>query len=232
MPRQAMRQEQPEPLSSNEERRGDMRHYVRARATCRIFAEGATQTWKGLVRDISTLGIGLVLPLSFPAGTLLEIDLENNSGNWVGAMRARVIHTEQGSQGGWVIGCAFIMELSDAEMRLFQAEKVKPAVPDGRRWMRFPCAVETVCYTCETIPGERRRAQVVNISAGGAGLLLPCEFSTGTILRLELPVEMAPARLLLLRVIHCVEQPSGGYSLGCEFADQIGAGEIQALTRK
>ena len=137
------------------------------------------------------------------------------------------------SDGAWIVGLAFISELDNAELRLFQAERIKPAIADGRRWVRFPCNVETLCYTCETIPGERRKVQILNISAGGIGPLLPCEFSAGTVLRLELPADMTqPARLLLVRVIHCVEMAGRGWMLGCEFADQLGTEELDSISER
>jgi len=171
-----------------------------------------------------------LLPEKIPAGKFLDIDLENQSGNWSGALRARVIHAEKVGDGNWLVGCAFILELDDAELRFFHAEKIKPVVDDGRRWVRFPCDIETVCYTCETVPGERLRAQIINVSAGGLGLMIPCEFPQGTLFRLELPTAKSqPARLLLLRVVHCVEQENRGWFLGCEFARQLGDEELHAL---
>jgi PilZ domain len=218
-------------VPASDDRRAGVRHLVNARATCRPLTDAAERpVWKGQVRDIANLGIGLLLTAHLKPGTLLDIDLANQQGNWIGAMRARVVHVEKLEEGFWLVGCAFVTELDDAELRMFNAEKVAPSVPDGRRWVRYPCNVETVCYTSETAPGERRRAQIVNISAGGVGLLLPCEFSKGTILRLELPLGvLEPPRLLLLRVVHCNPHEHRYFFLGCEFADQLGDGEIQAL---
>ena len=33
------------------------------------------------------------------------------------------------------MGCAFVSEVDDAILTRFHAEKVQPAVPDGRRWV-------------------------------------------------------------------------------------------------
>lgn len=220
----------PERRCANEERRGDLRRFVDARARCRPLTDDDAPTWTGRIRDISSLGLGLVLPEEVRPGLLLDIDLENKSGNWLGAVRGRVVHTLRLADGSWLAGCAFVSELDNAELRCFQAERIRSQTGDARRWVRFPCNVETICYTCETAPGERRPARVLNVSAGGLGLLLPCEFSPGTVLRIELPAEVAqPARLLLIRVVHCVEAPGRGWLLGCEFANQLDNDQIQSM---
>src|SRR5262249_17851571 len=97
------------------------------------------------------------------------------------------------------------------------------------RWVRFPCNVETVCYACDTAPGERRPARIVNVSAGGVGLLPPCDFSPGPLLHLELPSEAA--RLALIRVVRVMQHDAGHWFLGCEFADQLAAEEVKDLVR-
>ncbi|MFO0966421.1 MAG: PilZ domain-containing protein [Gemmataceae bacterium] len=220
----------PEPRCANAERRGDPRHFVDAAVSCRPVGDNAAPNLTGRVRDVSTLGIGLVLPEPIEPGVLLDIDLINNRGNWVGAVRGRVVHNLRTSDGVWIIGCAFVSELDDAELRFFDAQRLRPVMAESRRWVRFPCNVETVCYTCETVPGERRKAYILDISAGGVGMSLPCEFSPGTVLRLELPARSSlPARLLLIRVIHCVEAPGRGWIHGCEFADQLGTEELSQL---
>lgn len=217
--------------TANDDRRGAPRQRVKARARIRDSWDSETPFWDAAIRDVSTLGMGLLLPAKLEAGQVIDIDLENAAGNWAGSMRARVVHVEETTNDHWLIGCAFISELDEPELRFFEAARVRPEnATDGRRWVRFPCNVETLCYTCETVPGERHRAQILNVSAGGLGLLMPCEFSRGTLLRLEIPLGIAqPARLLLVRIVRCVEQAGRGYFLGCEFANQLGEEELRIL---
>src|SRR5207253_2847850 len=81
----------------------------------------------------------------------------------------------------------------------------------------------TVCYSCDTAPGERRSGRIVNISAGGIGLKLRCQFAEGTLLHFELPHEMNLANpKILVRAARVIEQDDGSWFLGCEFADQHG----------
>jgi hypothetical protein len=182
------------------------------------------------IRDVSALGIGLVFPTPVEPGTLLEVDLSGATGGGVRGVLARVVHLLAEAPDTWVVGCAFVRELDADALRAFRAGRVRPRGADGRRWVRFPCDVETVCYALETAPGERVPARVLNISAGGVGLLLPCDFARGSLLRLQLP---APAggepRGVLLRVLRAVPHTDACWFLGCEFSDHLRPDEVEAL---
>lgn len=213
----------------NEERRASVRMPSSRAGYCRPAGGGAEDSCRARVRDISTLGIGLVFPQRPELGRLLEIDLEGPGRKIVRTLLARVVHTEADADG-WVVGCAFTMEMPDADLKLFQAERVKPAPGDGRRWVRFPCNVETVCTTCLTTPGERIAARILNISAGGLGLLLPCQFEVGTLLHVEIPASRGRVpRKLLVRVVRAIAHSNGDWFLGCEFAQQLREDEVLDL---
>jgi hypothetical protein len=182
------------------------------------------------VDDISALGVALTLLHPVVPGTLLEVDLECLTRGVLRTLQARVVHTRAGEDGGWVIGCGFTRELGDAELRRFRAQRLRPRGPDNRRWVRFPCDVETACYTRETAPGERWPARVLNISAGGVGLLLPCQFAEGTLLFFEVPpVAGLPAGRVLVRIVRTAGQADGNWFLGCEFARRLSAQELGEL---
>jgi hypothetical protein len=217
--------------SSNEERRASVRRRAKLRVPCRLASDPAGAGWRARVRDVSTLGIGLILPGPLEMGALLEVELQRANGVLVRTVLARVVHVMDDGKT-WTVGCAFASELCDEELRLFHAEAARPQAKDCRRWLRFPCNVETVCYTCETTPGERRPARVLNVSPGGIGLLLPCQFTAGTLLHFELPVEAnQPARALLVRVARVLEQAQGMWFLDCEFAHRLEDDELRRLLR-
>jgi hypothetical protein len=231
MERTAIVADEAAPLSPNEERRAAPRYRVTLTASCRP-ADAAGPGWRAQIRDISALGVGFLFPGRLELSTLLELDLWKEGRGSVRTVLARVVHVEADTAGAWLIGCAFTAELTDDELRLFQAQRVRPAGADGRRWVRFPCNVETVCYTSETAPGERRPARVVNISPGGIGLLLPCEFLQGTLLHFQLPADVAqPGREMLLRVVRAMEHASGYWFHGCEFAGRLREDDLRALLR-
>ena len=61
------------------------------------------------------------------------------------------------------------------------------------------------------------------------GLLLPCEFTPGTLLYFELPSEDSPRRRILVRVVRALEHGAAGWVLGCEFADRLTEDELNRL---
>jgi hypothetical protein len=218
-------------LSPNEERRSAPRYRVTLAVSCQP-ADNAGPNWSGQVRDVSAFGVGFLLARRMELSTLLEIELAREGRGTLQTLLARVVHVEADKAGYWLIGCAFTAELTDMELQLFQAQRVRPAGQDGRRWVRFPCNVETVCYTCQTVPGERRPARVVNVSPGGIGLLLPCEFPSGTLLHFQLPANVdQPAREVLVRVVRAMEHASRYWFHGCEFAYRLDEDELRALLR-
>jgi hypothetical protein len=220
----------PDDRPANEDRRAAVRRPTTLWVSCRDAAQEGAGRWRVRLLDVSPLGAGLLLPRALKPSTLLRLDLENPARGLFRQVLARVVHVQQNPGGAWLVGCAFAKELDDASLRLLRAERVRPTGDDARRWVRFPCNVETVCQTCETAPGERRPARIVNVSPGGVGLLLPCEFAEGTLLYFELPPEDEQApRKALVRVVRALEHGSAGWFLGCEFADQLSERELLSL---
>jgi PilZ domain len=229
--RSATAHDELEVRSPDAERRSSVRRRTTFGITYRIL-DGDERRVEARVRDLSTLGIGFVVPTPLRLSALLEIELRSPKSLLVRQVLARVVHLCEETPRTWIAGCAFVNELSTEELKLFHAEAVRPSAGDNRRWVRFPCNVETVCYTCETSPGERRPARILNVSPGGIGLLLPVQFGQGTLLRFELPAGVdQPARILLVRVARVIEQAPGMWFLGCEFAHQLDEDELRMLLR-
>jgi hypothetical protein len=67
------------------------------------------------IRDVSLGGIGLVLPRRFERGTGLAIDVPGPDGGHT--VFARVVRVAQTGSDSWLIGCAFVGELIDDEVR-------------------------------------------------------------------------------------------------------------------
>jgi hypothetical protein len=215
---------------ANEDRRASPRHPAKGRAMCRLVSGDDTAPWTATVRELSKYGLGLVLPRPAGAGRLLSVELARDYGMSPRTLIARVIHESRESSRAAVVGCAFIKELEDEFLGFFRAGAVQPAGPDCRRWTRFPCNIETVCYSCDTAPGERRAARILDISAGGIALVVRCQFLRGTLLHFELPQEMDLADpKILVRVVRVKNQGDGNWLLGCEFADQLTDDEVRHL---
>lgn len=173
--------------------------------------------------DVSSLGVGLLLPKPPKPSALLRFHL-GPSGRDV---LARVVHITP-EEGGYLVGCALVRELHGPALGPLQIPGERATAEDRRRWVRYPCDVEAVCWSLDTTPGERSSARILDVSAGGLGLLLPCEFGPGTLLLLKLGTAMSDTFQLLLRVVRCIPV-SRGFLLGCEFADRLAVEELEPL---
>jgi hypothetical protein len=182
------------------------------------------------VRDVSAFGLGLELPHPVEPGTVLAADLESPDRSVVRNVLARVVHVTARQAGQWIVGCALIGELSDDDLRPFQAERARPAARDSRAWVRFPCNLETVCSSIDAAPGEELPARILDVSAGGVGLLVPCHIGSKTFLTLQLPPRPGrPGRRVPVRVVQARPYGTGDWFLGCEFADRLTDAELEAL---
>jgi hypothetical protein len=65
-----------------------------------------------VVQDVSANGIGLVLTFPLTPGALLEVEMHSRS---IISRFARVIHCTR-QEGGWLVGCALNLSLSDSEL--------------------------------------------------------------------------------------------------------------------
>lgn len=211
-----------------EERRASVRHRSARQTDLRSASPPGDSAWTARIRDVSTLGIGLVLPHDLEVGALLEINLAEATGGAAHDVLARVVHTEPDGPGVWQVGCAFVSELGDFQLGELRARQVRTAPGDPRRWMRFPCNVETACSTCLLTAGEKTPARILNVSPGGVGLLLPCEYEVGTLLNLDVTNGAGVPTKLRVRVVRLLPHDSGGWFLGCEFTDQLGEQELLA----
>src|SRR5437868_710027 len=83
--------------STNEDRRACLRHPAKVRVACRLVTDGAAvPIGTAQVRDLSTLGIGLILPKPPGFGVCLEIELARQNGTFV---RSVLAHAEAGRLG-------------------------------------------------------------------------------------------------------------------------------------
>jgi hypothetical protein len=211
-----------------QERRAARRRAAELWVGCRLLS-GEEDLRQARVSDVSMFGAGVLLPGPLPVGARLHLDFAAATRGGAHAALARVVHAVPGGET-CLVGCAFVRELGDEALGAFRAARVAAPPGDARRWARFPCDVEAVCYSADTTPGERSPARVLDASAGGVGLLLPCEFGPGSLLVLDRVAGEAVPRLLL-RVVRAVPRRDGDWVLGCEFADLLRRDELEAVWR-
>jgi hypothetical protein len=73
--------------------------------------------WAAEVRDLSAGGVGLVLRRRFEVGTALFVHFGSVDPSAVQVLLVKVMHTTCLSDGAWLLGCAFVTELANDELR-------------------------------------------------------------------------------------------------------------------
>lgn len=72
--------------------------------------------WHSIVVAISTGGISLAIEHRVPPGTFFAVELPDPLGGISRMYCAHVIHAEPQGHGYWQLGCAFAVELTEAEL--------------------------------------------------------------------------------------------------------------------
>jgi hypothetical protein len=79
---------------------------------------------------VSAGGIRLVLRRRFEPGATLAIELPGPDPDQPSAVLARVVRVQPGPAGSWLLGCAFLSELSDEEVQaLASPPRQQPEAP-------------------------------------------------------------------------------------------------------
>jgi hypothetical protein len=98
------------------ERRSAMRYECNLEITCRAIDSGQEGPWTGRILDLSSVGLGLLLPMPLDRGTILLLDLPVLAAGAVESLIACVMHTRPHEDGGIFTGCVFAEPLSEAEV--------------------------------------------------------------------------------------------------------------------
>jgi PilZ domain len=69
-----------------------------------------------MIHDMSTTGLGMVFNQPFDAGTELTVELQSPDMALLYTV-LRVVHSTRQANGSYLIGCAFLRELSEEELR-------------------------------------------------------------------------------------------------------------------
>ena len=143
-------------------------------------------------------------------------------------MLACVVRAEEGEGGAWSVGCTFAAELTEDDLRVFRARRVKAPVTDARAWVRFPCQARAT-FQVVRAPAAPAAAEVLNVSASGIGLRAATDLQVGELLSVELRAGDRPALTTLACVVRVTAEPDGTQVLGCNFISELTDDDLQAL---
>jgi PilZ domain len=217
-------------VAQGQDRRASERYPCSLRSDCHPLAGERTDSWRAQVQNIATGGIGLMLKRRFEPRTVLVIGLENPEQGFARTMLARVVHAAAQGDGTWYVGCAFLRELGEDDLRACGAEGIRPAGPDCRAWVRVSCDIDSFCREHGEGTSDRWPVKVVNVSPAGLALVVSRPVPKGALLTVELPTaEGQAAREVSVRVVEAQARPEEEWLLGCEFVEQLGEDELRRL---
>jgi hypothetical protein len=98
------------------DRRAAARHRCSMEAICHALGGGSEGPWTGKVLDLSTTGLGIILPQPLERGTILLVDIPSTAAGVPQSLSACVIHTRPYEDGGVFNGCILAEQLSEAEL--------------------------------------------------------------------------------------------------------------------
>jgi c-di-GMP-binding flagellar brake protein YcgR len=209
-----------ENAAKTEDRRSAVRFGACDNTVCNVAGGNGLLAWQVRPHDISATGISLLVPRRIQPGTLLCVDLENSLKTACRTMLARVVRVSLGPHKYWVLGCAFVRELDDRDLKLFSA------LANCRAWVRISCDLPAV-FAGEQ--GEPHEGRILNVSAGGMGLFTSSTLKLGTTLTIDVPAAKGDTpRQFAVRVVQSAPHRDG-WLHGCEFINELSDEQIQDL---
>ena len=97
------------------ERRIAERHDCNLLASC--FIDPTRELLWGSLRDISSVGMGVLMDRSLHPNTRMLVQMRSASEDRLVALAVRVTHSTADRPGKWTVGCKFIGDLANADLR-------------------------------------------------------------------------------------------------------------------
>jgi hypothetical protein len=89
------------------QRRVALRQFSNWQGRCQLLSDRSEHMWWiAQVRDVATLGVGLLLRQRLEPGTRLLVELTSPDGRLIERFHAAVVHVTP-DPDGWLVGCAF-----------------------------------------------------------------------------------------------------------------------------
>src|SRR6516164_9741853 len=114
--------------------------------------------------------------------------------------------------------------------RSAQADALPGLIKQERRgWVRYPPGQAVTCRLFGTPDDHTWNAELLDVSASGAGVVTGCTFGRGAVLDVR-PAEKAwPVSRLIMRVKNASMRADGQWLLGCTFVRELSDAELLAL---
>lgn len=161
---------------------------------------------------------------------MVRVNLPGSPGGPHTTVLACVMHGREIGPGEWSVGCAFSLELSAEEMRLFGGEKSPAGSDDQRAWVRYPAKGLVLFRLVAAADGPARTAEMADLSPGGVGLILTEKLEPGAALTVHLRrTNNRPDWPMLACVVYLTDRPDGKWAAGCHFLRELSEAELNEL---
>lgn len=210
------------------ERRTHIRHVSDMSTVCLLADAPDKESVSARVVNVSRGGVGLVADRPFERGTVLSVELPSDGPGAGASVLACVLRSSPLDDGQWGVGCIFVTELNDDDLRACRVDGEPES--ERRQEPRHPCFVNGRFRTMGTGELQWATARVANLSAHGAGLVAAVSVQVGNMVRLELANFWSEARqTTFARVVRLNALPSGEWFLACNFVQEFSEHDLRPL---
>jgi hypothetical protein len=180
------------------------------------------------IHNISAGGIGLLSGHRFEPGSILLVQVREETPSRSPLLVAKVVHATAQPTGDWLIGCILTRGLSEAEVEALAANEPK----ERRKASRIVCVRDASCS-----PLLDRQLTVTvklhDVSTSGIGFVSQRRFERGSTLLVQILSESPDLpQLLVGKVVHVTAQATGEWLIGCALARGLSEADLQALGEK
>jgi hypothetical protein len=102
------------------EARAAVRHPCDLPLSCRLAGADST-VWPGRLRDLSEIGLGMVVGCPVRSGATVVVEVVPRHGRPPLRMAATVVHARPIGDGAWMVGCSLARPLTPDELRTLLA---------------------------------------------------------------------------------------------------------------
>jgi hypothetical protein len=181
--------------------------------------------WQATLKDLSASGAGVVLGRRFEAGAALAIELPATATRPADTLLARVVQVRALAGGRWLLGCAFVSQLSSDEVEnIVGMAKVAetPGSTQASATLKNQVLAQVVFYWHDCIPGARP-FMARRLFLTGSWPLAP-----GAVLRVRRGNTPGQGAWLRVRIQSCVED-HGQWNVTCAVLGQPNPGVLRSL---
>ena len=209
------------------ERRAFPRFPTDLKTVCRLVTDHEELPAK--IRNVSRVGINLLVGRAIEAGEMLQVDLPNDNGHPETVVLACIMHCSPLEAGRWSLGCMFSDELGEKELAEFGGQRERHPESDQRIWKRFPSQGKVHFTKLPSDGSATKLGDLVNISPAGIGIQVEERIEPGVVLSLEMQRSGKDLFTILACVVYLSERREGGWLLGCNFIRELEENELKDL---